>query len=107
MSSALFAITRRRLVLWNITVTGVIIAAFALAAYVLADHVLAGEVDSQLAARAAEAQTHLTYDFDLDDDHDDASGASNVFLLLLRPDGTVLHTSLTGQIAGLPDRAGV
>jgi len=42
MSSALFAVTRRRLVLWNIAVTGVIIVAFALAAYFVANQVLVG-----------------------------------------------------------------
>lgn len=104
MSSALFTLTRRRLVLWNIAVTGVIIVAFALVAYVIANRVLSGEVDSQLASRAAEVQTHLSHDLsDLNDDHDYGTGGSDVFLLLLRPDGTVLHNSLSGQISGLPN----
>lgn len=108
MSSALFALTRRRLVLWNIAVTGVIMVAFALVAYVLANQVLAGEVDGQLAARAGEAQTHLSHDLsDLNDDHDYDTGTPGVFLLLLRPDGTVLRDSLSGHLAGLPDRAAV
>ena len=108
MSSALFATTRRRLVLWNIAVTGVIILGFALVAYVLANHVLAGEVDSQLSARAAEAQTHLSHDLsDLNDDRDYDTDAPGVFLVLLSPDGTVLHDSLNGQIAGVPDMEAV
>lgn len=108
MSSALFAVTRRRLVLWNIAVTGVIMVAFALVAYVLANQVLAGEVDGQLNARAGEAQTHLSHDLaDLNNDHDFGTDAPGVFLFLLRPDGTVLHDSLNGHLSGLPDRAAV
>jgi signal transduction histidine kinase len=109
MSSALFAVTRRRLVLWNIAVTGVIIVAFALVAYVIASHVLAGEIDSQLAARAKDAQAHLSRDFsfNFNADHDYDTDAPGVFLVLLRPDGTILHDSLHGQLAGVPDMEAV
>ena len=84
MSSALFGATRRRLVLWNIAVTGVIIVAFALVAYVLAAHVLSGEVDGELASRAAEVQTHLSRDLsDLNNDHDYDTDAPGVFVVVL------------------------
>lgn len=109
MSSALFAVTRRRLVLWNIAVTGVIIVAFALVAYVLAAHVLAGEIDSQLDARARDARAHLSRDlsFDFNTDHDYDTDAPGVFVVLLGPDGTILHDSLNGQLAGIPDMEAV
>jgi signal transduction histidine kinase len=105
MSSALFAATHRRMVLWNIAVTGVIIAALAVVAYVAASHVISGEIDNQLSTRAAEEQAHLSHDpsdFN-DDDHDYDTNAPGVFLLLLSPTGTVLHNSLNVQFAGLPD----
>ncbi len=109
MSSALFALTRRRLVLWNIAVTGIIMVAFALVAYVLAAHVLAGEIDSQLDARARDARAHLSRNlaFDFNTDHDYDTDAPGVFMVLLGPDGTILYDSLNGQLAGLPDMKAV
>lgn len=105
MRAALFAATRRRLVFWNIAVTGIIIAAFALVAYVVADHVLSGEIDSQLATRADQAQRHYSQDasFGQDDDRDYNADAPSVFLLLLNPDGTVQYNSLHVQLPGLPN----
>jgi|SRR5579859_1538079 len=104
LSSTLFAATRRRLVLWNIAVTGVIIAAFALAAYVTASHVLGGELDQQLAARASEMQAYVSHDptFAPTDDHD-FPDTPDVFFLVLSPAGTVLQNSLNVQLSGLPD----
>jgi signal transduction histidine kinase len=105
MSSALFAITRRRLVFWNIAVTGIIIAAFALVAYFIAYRVLSGEIDTQLATRASQARRHFSQEgpFDADDDHDYNTDAPGVFLLLLSPDGTVQYNPLNVQLSGLPD----
>jgi signal transduction histidine kinase len=109
MSSALFAVTRRRLVLWNIAVTGVIIAAIALVAYVIASHVLTGEIDNQLALRAGDVRAHLSHDLAVgfNDDHDYDTGATGIFLLALSPDGTILYNSLNEQFAGLPDMQAV
>jgi signal transduction histidine kinase len=109
LSSALFAATRRRLVLWNISVAGVIIAAFALVAYFTAAHVLSGEIDYQLAARAAQEQSHASLDLlsGPDNDRDYDAETSGVFFLLLSPDGTVLHSSLDEQLPGLPNMEAV
>ncbi len=104
MSTALFAATRRRLVLWNIAVTGVIIVAFALAAYFVANQVLVGELDEQLAGRAKIVQPLLDNDLsDPDHDHDTDGDVSGVFLVLLRNDGTVLQDSLNQKLAGIPN----
>jgi two-component system sensor histidine kinase CiaH len=104
LSSALFTTTRWRLVFWNIAVTGVIIAIFALVAYFTAGHVLSGEIDQQLAARAAEVQAHIGPDFSFGSgDHDYDVNAPGVFILLLSPNGTVLYSSLSMQLSGLPD----
>src|SRR5579885_3451661 len=104
LSSALFTATRWRLVFWNIAVTGVIIAIFALVAYFTAEHVLSGEIDQQLAARAAEVQAHIGPDFSFGSgDHDYDVNAPGVFILLLSPNGTVLYSSLSMQLSGLPD----
>ncbi len=104
MSSALFAATRRRLVLWNIAVTGVIIVVFALAAYFAANQVLVGEIDEQLAGRAEIVQPLLNNDLsDPDNDHDTDGDISGVFLVLLRNDGTVLQDSLNQKLPGIPN----
>jgi signal transduction histidine kinase len=105
MYSALFTTTRRRLVFWNMAVTGVIIVAFALVAYVIARGVLAGEMDRQLATRASQTQGHFSQDgsLGLNDDHDYNTDAPGVFLLLLAPDGTVRYNSFNVQLPGLPD----
>ncbi|HEY7350651.1 MAG TPA: ATP-binding protein [Ktedonobacterales bacterium] len=101
MSSALFTVTRRRLVLWNIAVTGVIILAFGLVAYVVADRVLSGEMDNQLAARAEQAENSLSQGRTLDLDNDNDYNVD--ILLLLSPDGDVLQSSLHEPLTGLPD----
>ncbi len=104
MSSALFAATRRRLVMWNIAVTGVIIVAFALAAYFVANQVLVGEIDEQLAGRAEIVQPLLKDDLsDPDNDHDTDGDISGVFLVLLHNDGSVLQDSLNQKLAGIPN----
>jgi signal transduction histidine kinase len=105
MSVALFAATRRRLVFWNIAVTGVLIAVVALVAYVLAYRVVAGEIDNQLATRASQAQRHFSQEgaVGADNDHDYSADAPGVFLLLLAPDGTVRYNSFNVQLSGLPD----
>lgn len=105
MSAALFTTTRRRLVLWNIAVTGVIIAVFALVAYILAYRALAGEIDNQLATRASEAQRHFSQEgtFGADNDHDYNTDTPGVFLLLLTPDGTIQYNPSNVQLPGLPN----
>jgi signal transduction histidine kinase len=108
MGSALFAVTRRRLVLWNITVTGVILAVFALAAYLVANQVLVGELDEQLAGRAKIVQPLLNNDLtDPDNDHDTDGDISGVFLVLIRNDGSVLQDSLHQKLFGIPDMSAV
>jgi signal transduction histidine kinase len=106
-SAALFGATRRRVVLWTISVAGLIMVIFALVAYFMTARVLSGEIDSQLASRASEEQVHLSHDLAPGqfNDHDYNPNTPGVFLLMLSPDGQVLVNSLNVQAQGLPDQA--
>ncbi len=109
-SAALFGATRLRVVLWTISVAGVMMVIFALVAYFMTARVLSGEIDGQLASRASDERNHLSHDLSAGgqfNDHDYNPNTPGVFLLMISPDGQVLVNSLNVQSQGLPDQAAI